>query len=48
MLSSMYEDLYLRRFSESRSSNGSTPAVRPSVRPFVRPNTLGVPSLCNL
>ena len=34
---------YLRRFSESRSSIGSTPSVRLSVR-----NTLGVPSLCNL
>ena len=31
---------YLRRFSESRSSSGSTPSVRPSVCPSVR-NTLG-------
>ena len=46
---------YLRRFSESRSSSGSTPSVRlsvrssirSSVRPSVR-NTFGVPSLCNL
>ena len=45
----------LHRFSESRSSSGSTPSVRPSVRPSVCPsvrlsvrNTLGVPSLCNL
>ena len=29
---------YLRRFSESRSSSGSTPSVRPSVRPFVCPS----------
>ena len=34
---------YLRRFSKSRSSKGSTPSVRLSVR-----ITLGVPSLCNL
>ena len=27
---------YLRRFSESRSSNGSTSSVPPSVRPSVR------------
>ena len=38
---------YLRRFSESRTSSGSTPSVRPSVRPSVG-NTFGVPSLCNL
>ena len=30
---------YLRRFSESRSSSGSTPSVQ---------NNFGVPSLCNL
>ena len=35
---------YLRRFSESRSSSGSTPSGRPSVRP----KHLRVPSLCNL
>ena len=34
-----YHIYYLRRFSESRSSSGSTPSVR---------NTLGIPSLCNL
>ena len=43
---------YLRRFSESRSSSGSTPSVRSSVRPSVRPsvrNTLGyqVCVICN-
>ena len=36
-------DFYLRGFSESRSSSGSTHSVCLSVR-----NTLGVPSLCNL
>ena len=29
---------YLRRFSESRSSSGSTPSVRSSVRPSVHPS----------
>ena len=42
---------YLRRFSESRSSSGSTPSVCSFVcsffRLFVR-NTFWVPSLCNL
>ena len=28
---------YLRHFSESRSSSGSTPSLRPSVRPLVCP-----------
>ena len=27
------QNFYLRRFSESRSSNGSTPSVLPTVRP---------------
>ena len=31
-------NFYLRRFSESRSSSGSTPSVRPSVRLFVCPS----------
>ena len=38
---------YLRRFSESRSSSGSTPSVRLCVRPSVCPsdhNTFWVPS----
>ena len=35
---SWLQHFYLRRFSESRSSSGSTPSVR---------NTLGVPKLCN-
>ena len=43
---------YLRRFSESRSSSGSTPSgrlsVRTSVRLSVRPKHCRVPSLCNL
>ena len=46
---------YLRGFSESRSSSGSTPSVSLSVCSFVCPsvrlsvrNTFGVPSLCNL
>ena len=50
-----YKFFYLRRFSESRSSGGSTPSVRPSVRSYVRSfvrssvrNTFGVPTLCNL
>ena len=41
---------YLRHFSESRSSSGSTLCVRLSVRLSVHPsvrNTFGVPSLCN-
>ena len=41
----------LSRFSESRSSSGSTPSVRLSIRLSVRlsvRNTFGVPSLCNL
>ena len=37
-------DCYLRRFSESRSSSGSTPSIRLSVRP----KHFRVPSLCNL
>ena len=32
------EVCYLRRFSESRSSSGSTPSVRPFVCPSVRPS----------
>ena len=36
---------YLRRFSESRSSSGSTPSVRLSVRPSVRRKHFRVPSL---
>ena len=35
---------YLRRFSESRSSSGSTLSVRLSIRP----QHFRVPSLCNL
>ena len=36
---------YLRRLSEGRSSNGSTPSARLS---SVRPQHFGVPRLCNL
>ena len=39
---------YLRRFSESRSSSGSTRLVCPSPRLSARPKHFRVPSLCNL
>ena len=55
VVTNLSSSFYLRRFSESRSSSGSTPSVRPSVCLFVCPsvrpsvrNTFGVHSLCNL
>ena len=39
-------NFYLCRFSESRSSSGSTPSVRPFFCPSVY--NFGVPSWCNM
>ena len=49
LLQHCFPYFYLRRFSESRSSSGSTPSVRPSVRSSVRPsvrNTFGGYIVC--